>query len=187
MNETSLAQQLLVAMPQLADPSFEHTVTYIIEHNAEGAMGITLNRPISLSLGEILHDLEIETTRPVSGRHQVVCGGPVQPEAGFILHPPESHGWDSTIELLDGLCLTTSRDILEAIGRGEGPSSSLIALGYAAWGPGQLEQELADNAWLSTPASLELIFEVPFAQRWQAAARQLGVDMSLISTQSGHG
>lgn len=187
MNDTSLARQLLVAMPQLADPGFQQTVTLIVEHNDEGAMGITLNRPSTLTLTEILQDLDIRMERPLSGHHQVIQGGPVQQEAGFILHPPTEGGWDSTVDVLDGLSLTTSRDVLEAIARGEGPERSLIALGYAAWAPGQLEQELVDNAWLSTPASVELIFEVPFSERWQAAARQLGVDMSLISPHAGHG
>lgn len=185
MNSTSLARQLLVAMPQLADPGFEQSVTYIIDHSEEGAMGLTLNRPTSLTLAEILQDIGISQDGPLSGRHQVLSGGPVQQEAGFILHPPCAQEWDASEELEAGLWLTTSMDVLEAIARGEGPEQSLIILGYAGWDAGQLEQELADNAWLTTPASLELIFEVPFAQRWQAAARQLGVDMSLISTQAG--
>lgn len=185
MESNSLANQLLIAMPQLDDPGFEQSVTYIIEHSAEGAMGLTLNRPISLTLAEILQDIGIPQQRPISGRHQVLSGGPVQQEAGFILHPPTAREWDASGELEPGLWMTTSKDILEAIAAGEGPDQSLIILGYAGWDNGQLEQELADNAWLTTPASLELIFDVPFSQRWQAAARQLGVDMSLISTQAG--
>lgn len=185
MEDTSLTNQLLIAMPQLDDPGFEQSVTYIIEHGDEGATGLTLNRPVTLTLAEILQDIGVTQHGPLSGRHQVLSGGPVQQEAGFILHPPTEQQWDASGELESGLWLTTSKDILEAIARGEGPEQSLIILGYAGWGAGQLEQEMADNAWLTTPASLELIFEVPFAQRWQAAARQLGVDMSLISTQVG--
>lgn len=186
MNEQSLKNQLLIAMPQMLDPNFEHTLTYIVEHSEEGAMGITINRPMDLEIDDILEDLDIEIRVALGAEHQVVSGGPVQQEAGFILHPPTEQVWQSSIPLQDGLWLTTSRDVLEAIARGEGPDRSLTALGYAGWGEGQLEKEMADNAWLSTPASLELIFRVPFPERWHAAARQLGVDMSLISTQAGH-
>ena len=185
MND-ELERQLLIAMPQLADSGFERSITYLIDHNSDGAMGLTLNKPISLTLEEILDDLGIDRTGPLAGDHQVLSGGPVQQEAGFILHPPTTQEWSASGELQDGLWMTTSRDILDAIARGEGPEQSLIVLGYAGWGPGQLEQELAENAWLTSPASLELIFDVPFSQRWHAAARQLGVDMSPISTQSGH-
>ena len=183
---SSFERQLLIAMPQLADSGFEQAITYIIDHSAEGAMGLTLNKPIRLTLGEILDDLGIDRAGPIGGRHRVLSGGPVQQEAGFILHPPTEREWDASGELQGGLWMTTSRDILDAIAVGDGPDQSLIVLGYAGWGPGQLEQEMADNAWLTSPASLELIFDVPFEQRWHAAARQLGVDISLISTQSGH-
>jgi putative transcriptional regulator len=186
MENDSLKNQLLIAMPQLLDPNFEHTLSYIVEHSEEGAMGLTLNRPVDLEIDDILEDLEIELKVPLGAEHQVVSGGPVQPEAGFILHPPTERVWQSSVPLQDGLWLTTSRDILEAIAAGEGPERSLTALGYAGWGAGQLEQEMADNAWLSTEATLEVIFRVPFSDRWQAAANQLGVDMALISTQAGH-
>lgn len=186
MTDASLKHHLLIAMPQLADPNFHHSVTYLIEHNAEGAMGLTLNRPTDASLMDVFADLEIECLAPPSDHHQLVMGGPVQPEAGFILHPPTSQVWQSSIPVDNQLWLTTSRDILEAIARGQGPEQSLLALGYAGWGPGQLEQELAENAWLSTPASADLIFDVPIDQRWQAAAARLGVDLNLISTEAGH-
>lgn len=187
MENESLKNQLLIAMPQMLDPNFEQTLTYIVEHSDEGAMGITINRPVDMRIEDILEDLEIELKVPLGASHQVVSGGPVQPEAGFILHPPTEKVWQSSVPLQDDLWLTTSRDVLEAIAAGEGPGHSLTALGYAGWDAGQLEQEMADNAWLCTPASLELIFRIPFSDRWQAAANQLGVDMHLISTQAGHG
>lgn len=186
MNSDSLKDQFLIAMPQLEDPNFEHSLTYILEHNEHGAMGLTLNRPIDLHYDEVMEDLGITPTAPVGPHHQVVMGGPVQTEAGFILHPPLETPFTSSVALRPDLWLTTSRDVLEAIARGEGPRRSLMALGYAGWGPGQLEQEMAQNSWLSVPASAEIIFEVPFAQRWQTAARALGVDINLLSGQAGH-
>ena len=185
MDHNSFKHQLLVAMPQMADPNFEKTVTYLVEHGDDGAMGLTLNRPVQVSLADILSDMDIAIEVPPSEHHRVVAGGPVQQEAGFIIHSADSH-WHSSVPLSDGLMLTTSRDILEAIAIGEGPTRSLICLGYAGWERGQLEQELADNAWLSTPASQELILHTPFEQCWQAAAARMGVDMSLIATQAGH-
>ncbi|MDF1822094.1 MAG: YqgE/AlgH family protein [Alcanivoracaceae bacterium] len=187
MNTDSLKHQLLIAMPQLEDPNFHHSVTYLIEHNDEGAMGLTINRGVEATLHDVLEDLEIELEKPLSSRHTVVVGGPVQPAAGFILHPPTGTTYDSTVAIADDLWLTTSQDILEAIAAGEGPETSLLALGYAGWGPGQLEEEMAQNAWLSAPVSnTDIFFEVPLADRWHVAASRLGVDLNLISTGVGH-
>ena len=187
MESASLKHQLLIAMPQMDDPNFEHAVTYVVEHGAEGAMGLTLNRPVSLSLNDILADMDIEVEVPPSDHHQVVAGGPIQQDSGFVLHRSTARLWDSSIQLGDGLCLTTSRDIMEAIALGEGPEATLVCLGYAGWDQGQLEQELADNVWLSVGSTPELVLDIPFDQRWQAAAAHLGVDISLIATQVGHG
>lgn len=192
MNSACLKNHFLIAMPQLDDPNFEHSVTYILEHNEDGAIGLMLNRPVSISYTDVLEDLGIvtkgiETEIQLSRQHQIVAGGPVQTEAGFILHPtPESH-YNASTALQQGLWLTTSKDILEAIAEGTGPSQSLMALGYAGWSPGQLEQELAQNSWLSIPASTDIIFDVPFELRWQAAAQSLGVDIRLLSGEAGHG
>lgn len=186
MNSDSLKDQFLIAMPQLDDPNFEHSLTYILEHNEHGAMGLTLNRPVDIRYEDVLEDLGIEPNAPIGPGHQVVAGGPVEPDAGFILHPPVDTPYNSCVPLRDDLWLTTSRDILDAIACGEGPAQSVMALGYAGWTPGQLEQELAQNSWLTVPASAEIIFDVPFAQRWQTAARALGVDINLLSGQAGH-
>ncbi len=187
MTTESLAHQILIAMPQMADPGFAQTVTLMIEHTDDGAMGLVINRPTDLSLADILTDLSI-TPSPDCGLqdYQVLKGGPVHPEAGFVLHPPTTERWQSTVYLTDQFALTTSKDILQALAAGQGPRQSLVILGYAGWAPGQLEKELADNAWLSAPATTELVFSVPLSQRWQAAARQLGVDIQTISTQAGH-
>ncbi|MBF1803300.1 YqgE/AlgH family protein [Alloalcanivorax profundimaris] len=187
MESASLKHQLLIAMPQMDDPNFEHAVTYVVEHGKEGAMGLTLNRPVSLSLNDILADMDIEVEVPPSDHHQVVAGGPIQQDSGFVLHRSTARHWDSSIQLADGLCLTTSRDIMEAIALGEGPEATLVCLGYAGWDEGQLERELADNVWLSVASTPELVLDTPFDQRWQAAAASLGVDISLIATQVGHG
>lgn len=187
MNTESLKHQLLIAMPQLEDPNFHHSVTYLIEHNDEGAMGLTINRGVEATLHDVLEDLEIELAKPLSSHHTVVVGGPVQPSAGFILHPPMEQTFDSTVALADDLWLTTSQDILEAIACGNGPEKSLLALGYAGWGPGQLEQELSQNAWLSAPVTgTDIFFDTPLADRWHLAASRLGVDLNLISTGVGH-
>lgn len=187
MNSDSLKHHFLIAMPQLDDPNFEHTLTYILEHNEAGAMGLTLNRPVDISFDDVLDDLGISSEILLSRQHQVVAGGPVQTDAGFILHPAQEQPFSSSVPLQSDIWLTTSRDILEAIARGEGPTHSLMALGYAGWGAGQLEEELAENIWLTVPASAEIIFDVPFAQRWQAAAKTLGVDINLLSGEAGHG
>lgn len=185
MSYPSLKNHFLIAMPQLADPDFHQSVTWVVEHSAEGAMGLTVNRPSSLTLDDILEDLGIEHDA-LSGRHQVVQGGPLRPETGFILHPDTNEEWTSSQQIMDGLRLTTSRDILEAIAAGRGPDRSLTALGYAGWGPGQLEQEMLDNSWLSVPADATTLFDVPLSDRWQAAANTLGVDIRLLSGDAGH-
>ncbi|HKJ08934.1 MAG TPA: YqgE/AlgH family protein [Gammaproteobacteria bacterium] len=180
-----LTNHLLIAMPTLADPNFSHTVTYVCEHNDEGALGIVINRPMDMRVREILSHLEIEPTRAEAADQPVYAGGPVQRERGFVLHEPLGH-WEATLPVTDTIGLTASRDILAAIARGEGPPQHRIALGYAGWGAGQLEQEIVDNAWLSGPATARILFETPAEQCWQAAAGLLGVDLNLISGQAGH-
>jgi len=185
MAEATLTNHFLIAMPSLADPNFARTVTYLCEHNDEGALGIVVNRPSEVTLEELLGHMGIDTASLERGDTPVYMGGPVQRERGFVLHPPEGD-WDASLRVADGVCVTTSRDILEAVARGAGPSRFLVALGYAGWGPGQLEQEMAENAWLSGPAEPALMFERPCDERWQAAAALLGVDLSLLSSQTGH-
>lgn len=181
----SLANHFLIAMPRLADPNFFHTVTYICEHTTEGALGIVINRPLEMRLGEILTHMDIPNTDPRAADIPVHMGGPVQQERGFVLHTPLGD-WEATLKVTDEIGITTSRDILTAIAEGRGPQQVLIALGYAGWGGGQLEQEMADNAWLSGPANTQILFEIPEAQRWEAAAASLGVDLNLLSGDVGH-
>lgn len=185
MAQLDLTNHFLIAMPTLVDPNFYQTVTYVCAHNEEGAMGLVINRPMRIELREVLSQMELEPSTPAIGTRPVFEGGPVQPDRGFILHRP-SRAWGSTIEISDSVGVSTSRDILEAIARGEGPADSLVALGYAGWGAGQLERELAENAWLSGPADLDIIFTTPPEARWRAAAQLLGVDLASLSHQVGH-
>lgn len=182
---TNLTDHFLIAMPTLDDPNFFHSVTYVCEHNADGAMGIVINRPLDLSLEEVVEHMEFEPTATGLDQIQVYLGGPVQPERGFVLHEPVGE-WESTLVVNQRFGLTSSRDIVAALAQGEGPQKFLVALGYAGWEAGQLEQEMAQNAWLSVPADLDLILGTPAEGRWLAAARLLGVDLKHISHQVGH-
>lgn len=185
METTDLTGHFIIAMPTLLDENFNHTVTYICEHDEDGTFGITINRKTDITLDEIISQMEIGTESKTPHNQSVYMGGPVQQGRGFILHRPLGN-WGSTLKINDNMALTTSRDILEAIARDEGPSEAIIALGYAGWGAGQLEQELATNTWLSCPAEEQIIFNTPSSERWQAAANLLGVDLQLLSSESGH-
>jgi putative transcriptional regulator len=189
MRSAYLTNQLLVAMPTLADPNFTQTVTLICEHNADGALGIVLNRPMNMALGDVFRQLDLDSADPALCQQPVLRGGPVQQERGFVLHPraePAEPTWDSTIRISPTLQVTTSRDILTSMARGAGPAQAVIALGYAGWEAGQLEDEIRSNAWLTVPVDDALIFDTPFERRWHAAARLLGVDFGRLSSQAGH-
>lgn len=180
-----LSNHFLIAMPTLADPNFDHTVTYLCEHNPQGALGIIINRPTDLTLADLTEQLNIQVTEPELADTPIYQGGPVQLERGFVLHSPLGE-WDSTLEVTPEVGLTMSPDIIDAIAGGVGPKQFLIALGYAGWGEGQLEDELAANSWLNGPADSRIIFEYPVDKRWNAAAASLGVDISTLSTDVGH-
>ncbi len=185
MKQTDLTNQFLISMPSLKDPNFEKTVTYICVHNEEGAMGIIINKPLEMGLGEIFEQMEIPINNLEANNKIVFQGGPVHIDHGFILHQACKE-WDSSIVVSPELCVTTSKDILEAIADGEGPDESLIALGYAGWSAGQLEQELMDNAWLTGPADSDIIFNTSPEQCWQSAANHIGVDVDKLSSDIGH-
>lgn len=186
MNDADfLGNHFLIAMPNLADPNFFHTVTYICEHNADGALGIVINRPMNLHLRDVLQHMELDAADETVGDTPIFVGGPVQQDRGFVLHRPLG-SWEATLKVTDAIGVTSSRDILSAIAAHEGPEESLIALGYAGWGAGQLEQEMAANAWLSGPADERIVFELPHEKRWEAAAAKLGVDLNLLSGETGH-
>ncbi len=182
---TDLTNQFLIAMPSLGDPNFSRSVALICEHNEQGALGVILNQPLQIRLTELLEHLELPATNPRLAHVPVFKGGPVAVERGFILHE-RGMAWESSLDIGDDLTLTMSRDILAAIARGEGPAQYLVLLGYAGWGPGQLEQEIAANAWLNCPAAVEVIFQRPPEARWQAAAGLLGIDLMFLSGHAGH-
>jgi putative transcriptional regulator len=187
MNQaTYLSNHFLIAMPQLDDPNFHHTTTYICEHNEEGAMGLVINRPLELNILDVLEQMEIEVKDHDLGNIPVFHGGPVQEERGFVLHRPAML-WESTVVITEQLAITTSKDILVEIANGNGPAQYLITLGYAGWGAGQLEHELAENAWLTGPADLSVLFDEPVENRWARAAEIIGVDLNLLSGDTGHG
>lgn len=184
METTRLTNHLLIAMPNLRDPNFEHTVTFICEHNDNGAMGIVINRPVDIDIREVFEQMKIPVEAEV-GKVPIFLGGPVEEQRGFVLHTG-GRKWDSSLRVDQQLSVTTSRDILEAMARGTGPERALIALGYAGWGGGQLEQEMLENAWLSAPAEQSILFELAPTKRWEAAARLLGIDLNTLSTETGH-
>jgi putative transcriptional regulator len=184
-SDTNLTNHFLIAMPRLEDPNFFHTVTYICEHTDSGAMGIVINRPMDLHLSDIFEQLEIQVSSSRVAELPVYVGGPVQSDRGFVLHDSTT-AWNSTLRVNEEISVTTSLDILEAIAADKGPAKILVALGYAGWGSGQLESELAQNAWLSGPAKSNIIFNRPSQERWQAAADLLGIDLNLLSGDAGH-
>jgi putative transcriptional regulator len=181
----SLINQLLIAMPGMADPNFSTTVTLICEHNDEGALGIVINRPLDLKLAGLFQQLDVHDPDPDVAARPVFMGGPVGPERGFVLHEPGA-SYESSLPVSGDIQLTLSRDIIDAIAHGSGPKRSLVALGYAGWEPGQLEQEILANSWLNVPATPKIVFDTPFHERWVSAAKTLGIDISQISPDAGH-
>ena len=180
-----LNNQFLIAMPALEDPNFAQTVTLICEHSERGALGIVINRTLPMTLGEVFEQLGLDASQSRVNDQPVLQGGPVQTERGFVLHSPNGK-WESSLPFSERMHLTTSRDILDALAAGEGPASAVIALGYAGWDAGQLEEEMARNAWLTVPADERVVFATPVDQRWQAAARLLGIDLFTLSSDAGH-
>ena len=185
MDSTSLSNHFLIAMPRMADPNFFQTVNYICEHTEDGALGITVNRPTNITLGEVLKQMGIPVRDPQISKQIIYDGGPVRQDRGFILHSP-AEKWQSSLYIDNDVALTTSRDILEAIAAGEGPDHHLIALGYAGWGAHQLEEELGANAWLTCKSNADILFHTPYKARWAAAAKLLGVDLALLIDDAGH-
>jgi len=181
-----LNNQLLIAMPALTDANFAHTVSYLCQHNEEGALAIIINRPTGMTLANIFDQMGIEPSSQQAMETPIFAGGPVQQDRGFIIHNKVSTHWDASISVSDTTALTSSRDILEAIANNEGPEHYLIALGYAGWGAGQLEKEIRSNAWLNTPFQQDIIYNTPVKHRWITAANQLGIDINQLTAPAGH-
>ncbi len=182
----SLRNQFLIAMPSLSDPNFSHSLIYICEHSEKGTMGLAVNRPMDIPLSRVYEQLELSDTDP-SGDQVLLSGGPVGIERGFVLHPTNEQSWESTLKISPQVSLTASRDIIADMASGSGPRDAVVMLGYASWSPGQLEEEIANNAWLTVHADADIIFHTPFEERTRAAASSIGVDLSKLSGASGHG
>lgn len=204
----SLENQFLIAMPSLADEYFNKTVTYICEHNDEGAMGLIINMPVNITLHDLLKQIE-ENDSEQEGKKEaaveaensstaeenisldhsleqlVLSGGPISQNRGFVLHRTQS-GWKSSLALSDDIMITTSKDILLSLGTKDAPEQYMVTLGYAGWGPGQLETELQANSWLTIDADSDILFNTPIEQRWQKATEKLGINIAHLSSDIGH-
>lgn len=185
MQKVNLAHHFLIAMPTMVDPHFAKTLTYICEHNDQGALGVIVNRPTAMNLHTLLEQVSISPDTDSFKRVPVHFGGPVQIDRGFVLHTPLGQ-WQSTLAVGSEIGLTTSKDILEAVAQGNGPQQIFVTLGYAGWAPGQLEHELAQNAWLTVAASVDVIFDLPAEERLATAMSLLGVDYANLSEVAGH-
>jgi putative transcriptional regulator len=189
----NLTHHFLIAMPNMADPYFAKTLTYICEHNDQGALGIVVNRPIDMTLQGLFERLSLKLKDNAIADAPIYFGGPVQTDRGFVLHLPAGE-WQSTLKVPRGerdgshevIGLTTSKDILEAVGRGEGPAKMMVSLGYAGWSAGQLEHEITQNAWLTVEAKDAIIFDLPAEERLTAALELLGLDYARLADQAGH-
>jgi putative transcriptional regulator len=184
MQTINLTSHFLIAMPGMADPNFSGSLTFICEHNERGALGLVVNRPIDVTVGTLFRQVEIELEDEPLAAQPLFFGGPVQLDHGFVLHRPVGT-WKSTLPVGE-IGLTTSRDILEAIAKGDGPRERLLALGYAGWSPGQLEDEIRRNGWLTVQADLDVIFSMPPEDRYGAALGALGVNVMNLSDEAGH-
>jgi putative transcriptional regulator len=181
----NLTHQFLIAMPAMADPNFSGTVVYVCEHNDRGALGLVVNRPTELTLENLFDKVELKLEISPWKDEPVLLGGPVQTERGFVLHQPRG-AYSSSLVVTDDITLTTSRDVLEAVAGGGGPGKLLVTLGYSGWGEGQLENEIAQNAWLTVAANASVLFETPPAERQAAALALLGLTASQLTGLVGH-
>ena len=185
VSRVDLTDHFLIAMPNMVDPYFSRTLTFICEHNDQGALGVVVNRPIDMTLAALFERLNLEAGARGLAETPVYFGGPVQTDRGFVLHMPLG-SWSSTLAVHDRLGLTTSRDILEAVSHGAGPARMLLTLGYSGWAAGQLEHELKQNAWLTVAAQDRIIFDLAAEERLPAAMGLLGVSYATLSDEAGH-
>lgn len=185
MQSVNLTHHFLIAMPNMADPHFSKTLTYICEHNEQGALGLVINRPLDMVLSKLLDQISIPVSTKSCSAIPVHFGGPVQTDRGFVLHEPVGN-WQSTLAVNNEIGLTTSKDVLQAVASGQGPRQILVTLGYAGWAPGQIEHELAQNAWLTVAARTDVMFTLPAEERLAAAMGLLGVDYATLSEHAGH-
>lgn len=179
-----LKGKLLIAMPGLGDPRFEHSVVLVCDHGADGAMGLVINKPLAdLRSGDLLDQLDIDGA---DSNERIYFGGPVETGRGFVLHSTDYQSRLQTLDISSSFALTATIDVLEDIAQGTGPADAIIALGYSGWGPGQLEDEMAQNAWLTADAEAALVFAAPDSEKWSRALAGIGVDPRLLSSDAGH-
>lgn len=181
----NFTNHFLLAMPNIGDPNFGGAVVFIVEHNESGALGLVINRPMELDLGSLFERIDLRLEIAPLAASPVFFGGPVQTDRGFVLHQPLGT-WNSTVNVADTVGLTSSKDVLEAVAQGVGPDRLMVTLGYAGWGPGQLESEIARNAWLTVKADHTVIFDTPVSQRLNRAYGLLGIDPAFLSSTAGH-
>ncbi|MFZ4538156.1 YqgE/AlgH family protein [Propionivibrio sp.] len=185
MQSINLTDHFLIAMPAMDDPYFSKSLIYIAEHNEQGALGIIVNRPIDMSLATLLEKIDVPFEHPDFAKLPVFFGGPVQTDRGFVLHRPIGE-WQSTLVVNQDVGLTSSRDVLQAVAREGRPREIMVTLGYSGWGAGQLEHELAENAWLTVPADPHILFDLPYEERLPSAMESLGIDFTNLALQAGH-
>ena len=185
----NLTNQFLIAMPGMAGDTFAGTVIYLCEHTEKGALGLVINKPIDIKLKNLFEKVELSLDRVDLAESPVYFGGPVQTERGFVLHEqidPEARRFSSSLKIPGGLEMTTSKDVLEALSSGTGPSKILVTLGYSGWGAGQLEEEMGRNTWINVDAQPEIIFSTPVEQRYDKALSLLGIDLGMLISDAGH-
>lgn len=182
---SDLSNHFLMAMPSLEDPNFGGSLVFVAEHNQQGALGLVINRPMEIDLGTLFRRIELSLEPSALAGAAVMQGGPVQTDRGFVLHQPVGD-WGSTVVVNDEIGLTSSRDVLEAVAAGKGPSRILVMLGYAGWGPGQLEDEISRNAWLTVEADASVIFDTPADERLGRAFALLGINPAFLASAAGH-
>ena len=180
----SLKDHFLIAMPGLTGSIFANSLTYLCEHSEEGAMGIIVNHPLDVCWADVFEQFDLEST--CNADQLVLAGGPVHTDRGFILHCTGEKKWDSSLAVTPDVALTTSLDIITALANGSGPEKSLMALGYAGWAAGQLEEELGENCWLTLPSDISILFDEPFDRKASMAAATLGIDLDLLTSRAGH-
>lgn len=185
MKSINLTDHFLIAMPAMDDPYFSKSLIYIAEHNEQGALGIIVNRPIDMNLATLFEKIDLPFESVSLANLPVLFGGPVQTDRGFVLHRPVGE-WQSTLAVNQEIGLTTSRDILQSVARDGEPREVMVSLGYSGWGAGQLEHELAQNAWLTVPASAHILFDTPCEERLPSAMEILGIDFANLAEQAGH-
>jgi putative transcriptional regulator len=187
-SQLNLANHFLIAMPSINDPIFGGTVVYICEHNDKGVLGVVINKPTDMTMDVLFDRIDLklsDSLRPSVVDEPIMFGGPVQDDRGFVLHSPGGR-YSSSLSVTDDVAFTTSIDVLEAVANGTGPQRMLVSIGYAGWSPGQLEEEIARNGWLTVGADARVLFDLPIEERYNAAIKLLGIDPMMLATEAGH-